>query len=365
MCHQLFGDSESIFGYKDLRVDIYCTAARMTPYVSIKYSDKVNPERFDGVPPDNIMKILSSKLQPGYLTNLDDFTARIPKDVGFRPFGELMHSYKVKKAGEERCFQVYRTDVETPGFRLYHERLQPFLLFYVDAASYICVDDNRWLFYLIFEKYKSDGDTMYAFAGYMTVYNYYAYPEKVRPRISQVLVMPPFQRQGHGAKLLQTFYNDCYSRSNILDITVEDPSEQFQRLRDFVDARNCLKLSCFAPKKLRRGFSDEMLKEAREKLRLNKKQTRRIYEILRLKATNCNELKEYTAYRIDIKRRLNLPFQKNGREFEKLRRTLKPNELQATMTAVSGEQRLEILEEQYQECVREYMHVLDRIAEAT
>ena len=58
-------------------------------------------------------------------------------------------------------------------------------------------------------------------------------------------------------------------------------------------------------------------------------------------------------------------FQKNGREFEKLRRTLKPNELQATMTAVSGEQRLEILEEQYQECVREYMHVLDRIAEAT
>ena len=41
------------------------------------------------------------------------------------------------------------------------------------------------------------------------------------------------------------------------------------------------------------------------------KQTRRIYEILRLKATNCNELKEYTAYRIDIKRRLNLPFQVN------------------------------------------------------
>ena len=31
-------------------MDIYCTAARMTPYVSIKYSDKVNPERFDGVP---------------------------------------------------------------------------------------------------------------------------------------------------------------------------------------------------------------------------------------------------------------------------------------------------------------------------
>ena len=43
------------------------------------------------------MRMLSSKLQPGYLTNLDYFRARIPKDVGFEPFGELTHCYKVKK----------------------------------------------------------------------------------------------------------------------------------------------------------------------------------------------------------------------------------------------------------------------------
>ena len=39
------------------------------------------------------------------------------------------------------------------------------------------------------------------------------------------------------------------------------------------------------------------------------KQTRRVYEILRLKATNCSDAKEYANYRVDIKRRLNLPFQ--------------------------------------------------------
>ena len=37
--------------------------------------------------------------------------------------------------------------------------------------------------YFRFEKYKSNGNPMYAFVGYMTVYNYYAYPEKIRPRI--------------------------------------------------------------------------------------------------------------------------------------------------------------------------------------
>ena len=36
---------------------------------------------------------------------------------------------------------------------------------------------------------------------------------------SQVLVLPPFQKQGHGAQLMQTFYNDCYADSDILDIT--------------------------------------------------------------------------------------------------------------------------------------------------
>ena len=39
------------------------------------------------------------------------------------------------------------------------------------------------------------------------------------------------------------------------------------------------------------------------------KQARRIYEILRLRATDCSNESEYRAYRLDVKKRLNLPFQ--------------------------------------------------------
>ena len=60
---------------------------------------------------------------------------------------------------------------------------------------------------------------MFAIVGYMTVYSYYAWPEKVRPRISQVLVFPPFQRQGHCARLLETFYAQSQQDNQILDIT--------------------------------------------------------------------------------------------------------------------------------------------------
>ena len=41
--------------------------------------------------------------------------------------------------------------------------------------------------------------------------------------------------------------------STVIDITVEDPSDNFVRLRDFVDTKNCLKLPSFAKAEVRVG----------------------------------------------------------------------------------------------------------------
>ena len=49
-----------------------------------------------------------------------------------------------------RKFEIYETDIEAPGFRDYHERLQTFILFFIDGASFIDVDDDRWKFYLLY-----------------------------------------------------------------------------------------------------------------------------------------------------------------------------------------------------------------------
>lgn len=48
---------------------------------------------------------------------------------------------------------------------------------------------------------------------------YYAYPENMRPRISQMLVLPPFQRQGLGAKLLHAVSKHYWSIPKVVDIT--------------------------------------------------------------------------------------------------------------------------------------------------
>ncbi|XP_064615849.1 histone acetyltransferase type B catalytic subunit-like isoform X2 [Liolophura sinensis] len=362
MTHQLFGNNESIFGFKDLKVQMFYSAAKLETYIMLKYSEKVSPDTTDGVMPDDVVKVLASKMPSDFTSNLDDFLSKLPKEANFKPHGQLLHSYDITKGGENRVFEIYKAEISTPGFLEYHERLQTFVLFYIDAASYIDVDDDRWKFYVLYEKYLTNGNPMYAVAGYMTVYEYYAYPAKIRPRISQVLILPPFQRQSHGAELIQTFYNECYQRKEVLDITVEDPSENFQRLRDFVDVKNCLKLQSFQKESVQRGFCDGMAKEAQEKLKLTKRQARRVYEILRLKATDTSNKEEYKKYRLDVKKRLNAPFQKNGRDFQKLNNALQPDELTATVNSLTREQRLGYLENTFNDHIDMYRHVLERIA---
>jgi histone acetyltransferase 1 len=70
-----------------------------------------------------------------------------------------------------------------------------------------------------YEKYCLDGNTRYAIAGYATVYEYYAYPDNTRPRISQMLVLPPFQHNGVGVQLLDKIYRYYISQPRVVDIT--------------------------------------------------------------------------------------------------------------------------------------------------
>lgn len=53
-------------------------------------------------------------------------------------------------------------------------------------------------------------------------------------------------------------------------ITVEDPSEDYQRMRDFVDVRNCCNLDAFSKENLNKGFNKDLIKEVRQRLKLNR-----------------------------------------------------------------------------------------------
>lgn len=192
-------------------------------------------------------------------------------------------------------------------------------MWYIDAASFIDLDDPQWTVFIAYEKYKtSTGSEQYASVGLATLYQYYSYPESERSRISQMFVLPPFQNCGVGTKLIEAIYNFVATNSKIRDITVEDPSDEFTRIRNFVDVKLCMKLPSFAPEKLRLGFSAEMEKDALDKCKISKKQSRIVYEILRLKYTNIENKKEYKAYRLDVKNRLNAVYYRQKSYLKKL-----------------------------------------------
>lgn len=364
MCHQVFGENENIFGYTDLHIKLFYSAGSLQTYLGIDYTDKIEPCKSEGMKADDVEGALKKVLAPGYVTNLDQFVSLLKKDEVFTPHGQLLHSFSVDcyDGAKKRVFEVYYSETSTPGFLNYHERLQTFLLWYVDAASFIDVDDDQWTFFTVFEKFQSsEGNVRYATAAYATVYRYYAYPNHSRPRISQVLTLPPFRKLGLCAQLLQAIYTHFIIIPEVLDITVEDPSQDFQRIRDYVDAKNCEMLPAFQPAKLNQGFSAEMVSQACNKYKINKKQARRVYEILRLKNTNTSDKTEYLNYRLDVKNRLNAPFQKKKLEMKKLQKVLKPEEYAATISSVGASETHGRLASQYHSLEQDYRRVIHRM----
>lgn len=91
-CHQIFGQSENIFGYKNLRINLYYSACKLTRFMSVNYSEKVASEMSQGVPPDDIYAIMNEKLGGTCLTNIDQFSSLLETDHEFKPFGTQLDS---------------------------------------------------------------------------------------------------------------------------------------------------------------------------------------------------------------------------------------------------------------------------------
>ncbi|CRK89279.1 CLUMA_CG003038, isoform A [Clunio marinus] len=358
MAHQVFGETENIFGYKDLQINVYFSADELDIYYDVKYTTKVDDlTNNQGLKADNV-NVITEFFPTGYYTNLEEFlNVSEKKSKMFEPAGEMICEFKT----DERTFQIHLCTSTTSNFLKYHERLESFLFWYVDASSRIAQDD-RWRFFVVFEKFvNNEGETRYASVGYASVYQYYHYPDKIRPRVSQFLILPPFQRKGIGSKLLQTIYKHYQNNEKVCDITVEDASEDFQRLRNTIDARMLKTLPAFVVDNLKKGFNMAMAQEAKDKFKINPKQSRIVCEILRLGVIDTNNKAEYKAYRIDVKKRLNMNYLKEKRDMKKLtdRGFKVPADKKLLLPSV--EENMEQLEGMYRETEDYYRGVLERV----
>ncbi|KAG2348428.1 histone acetyltransferase type B catalytic subunit [Suillus weaverae] len=384
--YPIYGEDEKIYGYQDLVIDLRFTSGSLVQYLSVRYAQKLDAS----TTVDNVEGILKEFIPSDYDTDEAAFFTRVREDaVSFKPIGSVINTYtrpvpstsgSRSATGEVVEYEVYHATWNDPGFREYHRRMQIFILLYIEAGSYINEDDDAWHFFVLYEKRKrQNGTKTYHFIGYSSVYKFYCFPEKHRLRLSQFVIVPPYQHQGHGSELYKTIYNYALITPLISELTVEDPAEAFEDLRDRNDLRMLLANENF----MKEGFSNEAVSHGggkvqkrktraranpmgassgmvkgtgkmgppidkawsetfRTQLKMAGRQWQRLMEMLILMHLNPTDIQAARAYRLQVKERL---YRFN---FE-------------ILAQLEKEERLEKLEETFQSLREDYLRILEMI----
>ena len=87
----------------------------------------------------------------------------------------------------------------------------------------------------------------YAFVGYATTYTFSNPARPARPlalRLAQLLLLPAFQRAGHGLRLMRAIQADA-EREDVFEVTVESPCPGMAALRDVFSMQQALERGAF------------------------------------------------------------------------------------------------------------------------
>ncbi|KAJ3276517.1 histone acetyltransferase 1 [Terramyces sp. JEL0728] len=175
------------------------------------------------------------------------------------------------------------------------------------------------------EKFKPIGEKIHEYRIDSTVYEYY----------NQFLILPPHQGQGHGKTLYKYLYETFSSNPSVVDITVEDPNDSFQDMRDKQDVQMLLEheaLKDVTPK----SFARNDLKGLMKQFHLCERQAIRCVEILFLKRVDRWDARQVKQYRIFVKKRL---YKKNKEVLEGMEFGDRLNALEQTYDKIEQDYR--------------------------
>lgn len=192
-----------------------------------------------------------------------DSSKLVPED--WTPPGTLHASVE----GADGTYEIWKGSLANEAIKQLLGRIQIFVPLFIEGGSYIGrgkdsdaeSDHARWTIWFLYKKnVVPDGSkrSPYTFVGYSTVYRFFYFqaptpptsPNKdwelptetvdlstlpCRSRLSQFLILEPFQRKGLGALLYKNMYQHYLKEPQTMEFTVEDPNEAFDDLRDVSD----------------------------------------------------------------------------------------------------------------------------------
>lgn len=274
--YPIFGDDEAIFGYRDLAIDLTFAAHDMQPRVRIESSKTF--KAIGDIKPTDIKESLADFLPEEAWDEGDGATDA----KSFKPPGEKIHSYR----RDGKNVEIWCASLADPAAKQLLENMQILVPMFIEGGTTLQLEQDwttqRWKIFLLYSVIDShqDDNSPYALVGYGTSYRLSTLPDRAKPdpvdvelltsneatkqqffkelspdlastlnngavkspfdlpsreRLSQFLILPPFQGGGHGQELYNTMYSHLTAPANVREFTVEDPNEAFDDLRDVCD----------------------------------------------------------------------------------------------------------------------------------
>mmetsp|Transcript_14450 Transcript_14450/g.23905 ORF Transcript_14450/g.23905 Transcript_14450/m.23905 type:complete len:464 (+) Transcript_14450:57-1448(+) len=264
--------------------------------------------------PDEILERLGRAL-PKICTNNKTL---IEDDHLRKPIGKIVKTYtrpgKDGAADEEFILTLADSDEAAD----YHEQVQNLALFFIESADGVSLKQNNaggyWKAMYLFQK---RGTRRYALCGYLTLFHFSSPFRKPKPgiivRVCQALLLPPYQRRGHGKAMLRAVHDMAEESDDIVEINVEDPAPGFIALRNRVDYELLAESletdePWLPPKYLKKtGFptlADKDTTLAATMGRITTKQVQIAYELFKLQDLPTDNADLGKQYRLMVKKRL-------------------------------------------------------------
>ncbi|KAG9237136.1 acyl-CoA N-acyltransferase [Amylocarpus encephaloides] len=270
--YPIFGEEERIFGYQGLKINLKYHASDMRPVLQVTYNKKF--KAVGDTEPTDLKKILEDFLPKTAFEKTTDFEAAIEStSPDWEPPGEL---WKTIQSGA-KTFEVWKGSLADMPIQQMVKRIQILVPFFIEAGTLLELREpewslDRWTVFLLYQKTTENHapkTSPYTFIGYSTCYRYFLYqpttppsspPAKrqqvvpasshditfplpeikfsalpCRSRISQFIILPPYQGGGNGSRLYNAIFDYFLQDPKTIEITVEDPNESFDDLRDIND----------------------------------------------------------------------------------------------------------------------------------
>eukprot|EP00802_Teleaulax_amphioxeia_P009965 Tamp_09990.p1 GENE.Tamp_09990~~Tamp_09990.p1 ORF type:complete len:580 (-),score=204.40 Tamp_09990:276-2015(-) len=233
---------ELIIGYDEPKLEISYAANSLKAHVEFSCKGQVDVKllKQESLSRTPVLNSLHKRVPMDYATKLSAVQAEA--EAPFSPLGTLLEEEKLPDGG---LLQVFHFTADSPEAVKLVQRMQTFAVWLIETGQAIEVPDPRWNILTLYRVDKgADEQPVHTMLGFYTAYRYWVYDkernelDKFRLRLSQCIIFPPFQRQGHGARLLRAFYKMGREDASVLDMSVEDPSPEFQALRDLTDVKH-------------------------------------------------------------------------------------------------------------------------------